>query len=71
MPKLRDMPTPPTDEITARQALEILDRCDPSTISRYVKAGKLIPSRQLPGKTGARLFWRHDVERLAKERSAA
>jgi hypothetical protein len=64
------MPTPPTDEITARQALEILDLCDPSTISRYVKAGKLKPSRQLPGPTGARLFWRHDVERLAAEQAS-
>lgn len=61
------MPTPPTDEITTQQALEILGLKQPSNISRFVAAGKLTPSRQLPsqGRNGAFLFWRADIERLA------
>jgi hypothetical protein len=62
---------PPTDEITTREALEILKLKEPSTISRYVAAGKLVPSRKLPRKTGAYLFWRADVERLAALRAEA
>ena len=60
----------PTDEITAREALEVLGYSDPSTISRYVALGVLSASRKLPGKTGARLFWRRDVERLRDEQAA-
>lgn len=65
------MPEAPTDEITTREALQILGYSEPSTISRYVKLGKLKPSRKLPGRTGSFLFWRADVERLAAERKAA
>lgn len=57
--------SPPTDEIATREALTILGYRNPSTIVRYVQAGKLRPSRKLPGRTGAYLFWRADVERLA------
>jgi hypothetical protein len=67
------MPNAPTDEITAQQALAILGYSDPSTISAMVRDERLKPSRQLPGKTGARLFWRSDVialaEKLAAERA--
>lgn len=59
------MHTPPTDEITSKEALAILGFVQPSTISRYVKIGKLTPSRKLPGPTGAFLFWRADVQRIA------
>lgn len=61
------MHPPPTDEIVTREALEILGFTDPSTISRYVALGKLTPSRKLPGRNGAFLFWRADVQRLAAE----
>lgn len=61
---------PPTDEITTREALAILGLREPSTISRYVKEGKLRESRKLPGRTGAYMFWRADIERLRDERSA-
>lgn len=57
-------------EVTTREALEILHLSDPSTIAKYVKRGKLTPSRKLPGKTGAYLFRRSDVERLAREVAA-
>lgn len=64
-----DVP-PPTDEITSKQALEILGLQEPSNISRFVADGKLTPSRRLPGKTGAMLFWRADILRLAAVRAA-
>lgn len=59
---------PPTDEIVTREAMEILG-VTPSTISRLVSAKKLKPSRRLPGKTGALMFWRNDVIHLARERA--
>lgn len=67
------MPQPPTDEVVTREALQILGLTDPSTISRYVQIGKLTPSRKLPGKSGAYLFHRSDVEQLRdqREREAA
>jgi hypothetical protein len=64
-------PTPPTDEITTREAMAILDVISPATISRLVGYGRLKPSRKLPGKNGAFLFWRADVERLAEQRRAS
>ncbi len=64
-------PMAPTDEITTREALVILKLKEPSTIARYVQSGKLVPSRKLPRKTGAYLFWRADVERLAAIRAEA
>lgn len=64
------MPKVTPDEVTTREALDILGFSDPSTVSRYVQIGKLTPSRKLPGKTGAYLFLRSDVERLAAEMAA-
>lgn len=59
----------PADEITTREALTILGMADPSSISRFVAERKLKPSRKLPGKTGAYLFRRRDIEALATERA--
>lgn len=66
----QDVAVPQTDEVTTREALDILSLSDPSTIAKYVKRGKLTPSRKLPGRTGAFLFRRSDIERLAKESAA-
>lgn len=66
-------PVAPTDEITTREALEILGLKRASSISRYVESKTLTPSRTIPGKTrpaAAFLFWRHDVVRLAEQRAA-
>ena len=63
--------TPPPDEVTTREALEILGLTNASTISRYVDTGALAPSRKLPGRTGPFLFLRSDVEAFAAERGAA
>lgn len=68
MPKLRVMPN---DEITTREALVILNLAHPSSLTRFVAEGKLTPSRKLPGKSGAYLFRRRDIERFAKQRSAS
>ena len=61
-------PVPPVhDEITSREAVEILGFTNLSTISRYVGYGKLTPSRRLS--TGQLMFWRADVQRLADEQT--
>mgnify|MGYP002136998112 CR=1 FL=1 len=57
-----------TDEITTREALSILGLADPSSVTRLVAESKLTPSRKLPGKTGAYLFLRSDIEALAATR---
>jgi hypothetical protein len=44
---------------------------DPSSISRFVALGVLEPALRLPGKNGAFLFHRADIERLAAERAAS
>jgi hypothetical protein len=56
-----------SDLITTRQALEILGRADPSTVSRLVRDRRLAPAAKAPGKRGAFLFARLDVETLAAE----
>ena len=71
MHKLWAMPTSLDDEVVTREALEILGLKDPSTISRWVQIGKLTPSRKLPGRSGAFLFWRADIERLAAQLAAS
>ena len=58
------------DEITTREAAEILGYKDVGSIARWAQIGRLKPSRKLPGKTGAYLFRRHDVERLRDELAA-
>ena len=60
--------SPPTDEITSREAIGILGFTNLSTISKYVGYGKLTPSRRLS--TGQYLFWRRDIQRLADEQAA-
>ena len=60
----------PTDEITTREALEILGLKNPSSISRLVKSNDLTPSRRLPvGRHDMFMFWRHDVVNLAAKRA--
>lgn len=61
------MPTTSDSIVTTREALSILDRSDPSTISRYVGLGRIAPVAKAPGKRGAFFFNRSDVERLRDE----
>jgi hypothetical protein len=66
------MPTSKADDLVpTREALTILGMADPSSISRFVALGVLEPALRLPGKNGAFLFHRADIERLAAERAAS
>lgn len=63
------MPNPP-DLVSTTQACEILDGLHPSTISRWVQLGQLVPAMRV-GERGAFLFRRRDIERLAKRLATA
>ncbi|WOR03039.1 helix-turn-helix domain-containing protein [Mycobacterium marinum] len=41
------------------------------TVARWVTSGELKPVHKLPGKNGAYLFSRADIEKLATERAEA
>jgi hypothetical protein len=57
------------DEIPTADVMALLDVRDPSIISRWVRDGKLTPSRRIgPSRNSAMLFWRKDIEQLADER---
>jgi hypothetical protein len=47
------------------EAVKLLGFKDRSTVVRMVLEHRLVPSRKLPGATGAYLFWRADVQRIA------
>jgi hypothetical protein len=62
---------PSYDEMTTAEAMARLNVKEPSTISRWVKDGKLAPSRRLGEGPRARfMFWRSDVDALAAEIAA-
>ena len=60
----------PNDIITTQEALTILGRSDPSTVSRWVGMGRLQPAFRGPGRAGAFFFHRADVEQFAAELAA-
>ena len=64
------MPTTEQALIGSAEAGQIL-RKTPRTVQRMVASGLLKPVTTLPGKTGAHLFSREDVEALAAERASA
>lgn len=43
----------------------------PATVNRWAAAGRVAPAVELPGRTGARLFLRSDVESLRSETDRA
>lgn len=57
------MPTSLTSSADACKRLFI----DRSTLSRWVKAGKITPEAKAPGRTGAFLFDPADIERLVPQ----
>lgn len=61
------MPTDLPDEVTTREALEILGLAHQSSVTRMVAEGKLRPSRRL---ALGFLFLRSDIEALRDERAA-
>lgn len=56
----------PDDLIGSAEATELLN-IDRSTLTRWTHAGRITPATSLPGRTGARLYRRGDVEQLADE----
>lgn len=60
----------PDDEVTTSEALVILQLASPASITRAVKEGRLQASRKLPGKTGAYLFLRSEIEAFKAAREA-
>ena len=66
MPK--KSPVPPL--IGAAEAAAILG-VDPATVVRWVHSGRVTPIAKAPGQTGAWLFSREKITRLAQERHDA
>lgn len=60
---------PDDDLISTAQAAKRLD-VNPRTVLRLAADGSLPPALRMPGRTGALLFHRADVERLATQRVA-
>jgi len=66
MPKARQTAKPdllPTKDVAQLLGVHV------STVARMVAANEIQPAMKIPGKTGAYLFDRADVERLAREAS--
>lgn len=55
--------------LSAQEAAELLGK-DDSTIHRWATSGRLKPAYEMPGKTGARLFLKSEVEQLKAELDA-
>jgi len=58
----------PHDELIGSDEASVRLGIDRSTLTRWITAGKITPALQMPGPTGAFLFTRADVERLAADR---
>ena len=59
-----------TGLIGSSESCRILE-IHPATLVRWVASGRIAPAHKLPGKNGAYLFQRADVEALAAERDKA
>lgn len=59
---------PPTEFIGSAEVARLLE-INQVTVSRWVTSGDLIPAHKLPGKNGAYLFKREDVDRLIADRA--
>ena len=66
---LTHMPKP-SALIGSAEACRILE-VHPATLLRWIDGGKISPAHKLPGKNGAYLFNRGDIEKLATERTEA
>lgn len=72
MPKIRHMAQDTVDLIGSAEVCRMLG-IDRATLSRWVnhREPALVPVMQLPGKNGAYLFHREDVDSLLSMRSTA
>lgn len=61
---------PNTDLMATVEVAESLG-CERSTLSRWVKEGRITPAMRLPGPTGAFLFHPAEVERVRLTEAAA
>jgi predicted site-specific integrase-resolvase len=61
---------PNTDLISTAEAADILG-VNIATVNRWAVAGRIEPTFTGPGKTGARMFARTEVERVKAEVTAA
>ena len=55
------------DELLTTSQVAVILRKPVGTVNRWASEGRLAFERKLPGRTGAYLFRRADVERLARE----
>ncbi len=62
------MPTSKPDLIGSREACVMLDVAT-SSLVRWVADGRLCAAHKMPGRNGAFLFHRTDVEALVRERA--
>jgi predicted site-specific integrase-resolvase len=58
-----------TDLIGSTEAARTID-VDKTTLTRWVQDGRIAAAHKLPGKNGAYLFHRGEVERVAAEYAA-
>jgi len=63
------MPKHRIDLIGSAEAAQLLG-IDKPTLTRWVKAGRVKAAHKFPGKNGAFIFHRADINALANERSA-
>lgn len=71
-PTTPDTPTDDLDElIGSKAACRILNGIHHATLSRWVASGRIKPAGKMAGRTGAFVFRRSDVERLATELATA
>lgn len=57
------------DLIGTKTVAEMLGK-SVDTINRWVKEGRITPTIEMPGETGARLYRRSDVEALLAEQTS-
>ena len=62
---------PPTPDLVGTAEVCRLLRINQATVGRMAADGRLKPVHKLPGKNGAYLFARADVDRLIAERADA
>lgn len=63
-------PQSPEDLIGTAEICRLL-HCNPATVGRWVAGEKLKPAHKLPGKNGAFLFTRAELNRFIAERTGA
>jgi len=61
---------PPHELIGSAEVARLL-QINQVTVARWAASGQLTAAHKLPGKNGAYLFQRSDVERIERERAAS